>query len=160
MTWTPPEYVAAGEASSAQFNEQVVDNLNWIRDSRLLGYDETSDDVDWTGAAGGTQHEICSMSVTVDVAGRVILLLGQILYSTSSSGLTVGFYDGPTTRLNQVVGTGSTLEFSGMLGHPWVNPSPGLHTVRLVVEAGGNGSANAADPEVNWLLAVDLAAAP
>lgn len=37
MPWTPPAHVSSGPASSAAFNEEVVDNLNYLKDEALNG---------------------------------------------------------------------------------------------------------------------------
>lgn len=78
MTWTAPSHVTSGAASSAQFNAETVDNLQYLYDFRpygILSYAK------WTGAAttgiGSTATDVTGLSLSVTVAASRLIRISS-----------------------------------------------------------------------------------
>lgn len=80
MAWTPPSYVAAGEADPAHMNVEVIDNLIYLKERFDDGFVSTFvPTTTWTGAGGP------SVSYTI-VSGLVIGDFRWTLLGTPAGG--------------------------------------------------------------------------
>lgn len=107
--WTPPSHVAAGDASSSQFNTETVDNLMhlWERIGRVVTFSGSKAVANGTGTAtdvdtlaevienGDLDYGVAAGVITLNTGG-LYLAINTASWGTSLAG---------TTRLVSIVGS-------------------------------------------------------
>lgn len=159
MTWTEPQYVTGGEASSDQFNAETVDNLKYLKgafEARLIGVATKTSNQAFTGLS---DVDVTSLSVTFTAeAGMLYRITTYLKVENLTAAETAFFFiRRGSTSIQSQVASGSTTSGTGPVTFfTFDEPGAGSVTYKVVVSSGTFDIAANALTGRNYLVVEDM----
>jgi len=156
MAWTTPRTWTTGElVSAAQLNEQVRDNISYLKD---IVYVEFTTSVTVTATVESTPTDVISSGAITYAATPIEITFGSssvLPAGSATASVVLHLWDGATEigRIAHVQGSGNATTRTPVYATVRLTPTAGSHTYKIRAhQAGGNGTVEAGTGGVGNVL--------